>query len=62
MSVLNVSQLTHILAQRAYSLDLPLHGDTKQDEEVHEENGPIDWHIAELSEGTAERDENGLGR
>jgi hypothetical protein len=41
-------------------LDLPLHGDAEERDEVHDEDGPEDGDVEELKEGADERDDSGL--
>lgn len=41
-------------------LNLSLHGDTEQGDEVHDQDGPEHRHIEQLEEGTAQRDQGGL--
>jgi len=42
-------------------LDLPLHGDAKERDEVHDEDGPEHGNVEELEECTGEGDDCGLG-
>jgi len=37
--------------------NLPFHGQTRQNDEVHHENWPKDWHIEDLEEGAEECDQ-----
>ena len=48
------------MSNHAY-LNLSLHCDTKQGDEVHDQNGPKDGDVKELKESTAESDDSGLG-
>ena len=43
-------------------LDLPLHGDAKERDEVHDEDGPEDGDVEEIEEGANEGDGGGLRR
>ena len=43
-------------------LDLPLHGDAKERDEVHDEDGPEDGDVEEIEEGANEGDGGGLCR
>jgi len=44
-----------------HMLDLTFHGDAKKRYEVHDEDGPEDWHVEKLKEGAEEGDGGGLG-
>lgn len=42
-------------------LDLPIHGDCKQGDKVHDQNGPEDGHVEQLEEGADRADDRTLG-
>ena len=42
------------------SLDLPSHRQTEENKEVYEQDRPVDWHVANLGESAAYRDEDCL--
>ena len=42
-------------------LNLTLHGDAEERDEVHDQDGPEDRHVEKLKEGADEGDEGGLG-
>jgi len=49
------------VAKPYHMLNLPLHSDAKQGYEVHDKDGPEDWDVEELPEGTEEGYCRGLG-
>ena len=51
-------KITHLFAH----LDLSLHRDDEEGDEVHDEDGPEDRDVEELEEGAAEADERRLRR
>ncbi len=49
------------ISRIAAHLDLPLHGDAEERDEVHDEYGPEDGDVEELEEGAGKGDDRGLG-
>ena len=52
----------NVISCRLYHLDLSLHRDDEEGDEVHDEDGPEDRDVEELEEGAAEADERRLRR
>jgi len=50
------------VAESDHVLDLPLHSDAEEGDEVHDEDRPEHRDVENLEKGTAESDHRGLGR